>query len=148
MHKYNYYKNFLQTIMDKNINRTLTICGSARFRELKEKYQAYYTIKNNLVFAPVNYLLIKNDVEIDQVTQNENVLYLERIHKTKINLSDAIIVVNPEGYYGEHTKKEILSAIKSDKFILYTYVHESKKDKYYFNNDETYPLYMLKEEYL
>lgn len=137
---------FLKSIMDERYCRKLTICGSAKNRTLKEKYQAYYTIKNNLVFAPVNYLAIKNDVE---TKENEGLIarHLANIHDKKMDLSEGIIVVtDKDGYYGSHTQREIYFASLNLKYILYTHINEEDKDKYYFNGDLTYPLYMRKEE--
>lgn len=135
---------FLETVMDENYLRKLTICGSAKFRELKEKYQAYYTIKNNLVFAPVNYLLIKNEVETPVNAEQSIAVSLAKIHDMKIDLSEAIIVVCPDCYIGSHTQREIIYAHENNKRILFTHVLD--KDKFYFNGDLTYPLYMSKEE--
>lgn len=138
---------FLESIMDNRRCKILTICGSAKFRELKEKYQAYYTVKNNLVFAPVNYLAIKDEVETTEEIENINSIFLAHIHDKKITLSEAIIVVtNEEGYFGLHTAREIEFAYKNNKKILFTHVKEKDRDKYYFNNDQIYPLYILKEE--
>lgn len=144
---------FLESIMDEGYCRRLTICGSYRFRTLKEKYQAFYTIKNNLVFMPVNYMSIKNEVETTEGSEERNVKTLAEIHGKKIMLSEAIIVVNGgpnsyEGYIGNDTKAEILIASVYDKRLLFTFVPHEDRHKYYFNNDRTYPLYMLKEEYL
>lgn len=144
---------FLESVMDEDYCRKLTICGSYRFRTLKEKYQAFYTIKNNLVFMPVNYMSIKNEVETTEGSEERNAKALAAIHDKKIMLSEAIIVVNGgpdsyEGYIGKDTKAEILIACVHDKRVLLTFVPHEDREKYYFNNDKTYPLYMLKEEYL
>lgn len=140
-------KIFLESIMDIYTCRKLTICGSARFRELKEKYQAYYTIKNNLVLAPAKYLAIKDEVEKTEDDALLNAYYLMKIHDNKINLSEAIIVVTDEKcYYGDHTAREIKYAKDNKKIVLWTNVKEEDKDKYYFNNNQTYPLYILKED--
>ena len=68
------------------------------------------------------------------------------MHDKKMTLSEGIIVVCPNGYIGSHTAREIEYARLNDKRILYSDVLESEKDKYYFNNNQTYPLYILKEE--
>lgn len=44
------------------------------------------------------------------------------LHKKKIDISDAIYVVNINGYIGESTKKEIQYAISKEKEVIY---HES-----------------------
>ena len=140
---------FLASVMDDKYCRRLTVCGSAKFRELKEKYQAYYTIKKNLVFAPVNYLLIKDEVEISDEVTDRNAELLAMMHDKKMDLSEGIIVVCPNGYIGSHTNREINYAKENNKRVLYTDISdlpEDERDMFYFNNDETYPLYMFKEE--
>lgn len=147
--------SLLQRIMsDDNVDiPVLTICGSYRFRALKEKYQAFYTIKNNLVFMPVNYMSIKNEVETCKDSAEINAKRLANIHDKKIMLSEGIIVVNGgpdsyEGYIGKDTLREISFALAAGTKILFTFVPHEDRYKYYFNNDKTYPLYILKEEYL
>lgn len=139
-------ETFLKCVTNENYLMVLTICGSYRFRELKEKYQAYYSLKNNMVFLPINYMSIKHEVED---THENNRKVMANIHDRKILLSSGIIVVTGiDGYFGSDTAREIQYAKDNDKRILFTTIPEDTKEKYYFNNDETYPLYMLKEEYL
>ncbi len=52
------------------------------------------------------------------LTDEEN-LMLDVLHKKKIDLSDAIFVVNKNGYIGDATRKEIEYAEKNHKEILY-----------------------------
>lgn len=138
---------FLESVMDSGVTNTITICGSARYRELKEKYQAYYTIKNNVVFAPIKYSTIQDEVETD-----DNFLNIARtmasIHDKKIDLSQAIIVVvGDDCYFGNDTQREIAYAFEKKKFLLFSNVPEEEKEKYYCNDDKNYPLYILKEDY-
>ena len=138
-------KNFLDLVMNKDIRTTLTICGSYKNRALKEKYQAYYTLKNNLVFMPVNYYSVMHDIE----PSSDNIEILHNIHDEKISLSEAIIVVTgDDGYFGKDTSREIDTAYINRKKILHTHIPEDRKEDFYFNNDLNYPLYMLKEEYM
>ena len=46
---------------------------------------------------------------------------LDRIHKEKIRMSDAIYVINKDGYIGESTKQEIEFAKEFGKEVLYMY---------------------------
>jgi hypothetical protein len=43
----------------------------------------------------------------------------EQLHFEKIQMSDAILVINKGGYFGEHTKKEIEFASKNGKRIFW-----------------------------
>ena len=54
----------------------------------------------------------------DDFTEEE-ALTLEKIHKERIKLTDAILVVNVDGYIGNSTKNEIEFAKSLDKEIIY-----------------------------
>ena len=140
--------SFLDLVMNKDTCKTLTICGSRRFRDLKERYQAYYTIQNNLVFMPINYMKIKNSVETYEGAPKINADIMCNIHDKKIDLSDAVIIVcglDYEYYIGPSTLRELLYAYNTNKIILLTSLPPgNQKDKFYFNNNLTYPLYMPK----
>lgn len=49
----------------------------------------------------------------------EEALMLDKMHKERIKLADAILVVNVEGYIGNSTNKEIEYAKSLDKEIIY-----------------------------
>ena len=54
-----------------------------------------------------------------EVYTEEQALMLDRMHKEKIKLADAILVVNVNGYIGNSTKSEIEFAKSLNKEILY-----------------------------
>ena len=49
----------------------------------------------------------------------EEALMIDKMHKEKIKLSDAILVVNVNGYIGSSTKSEIEYAKNLNKEIIY-----------------------------
>lgn len=49
----------------------------------------------------------------------EEALIIDKMHKEKIKLSDAILVVNVDGYIGNSTKSEIEYAKSLNKDIIY-----------------------------
>ena len=49
----------------------------------------------------------------------EEALMIDKMHKEKIKLSDAILVVNVNGYIGSSTKSEIEYAKNLNKEIMY-----------------------------
>lgn len=139
--------NFLKEIMSNTCGNTLTICGSMRNASLMQKYEAYYTIKNNVVLSPVNYFTIKHEVEFYKSDKLKNKNTLEYIHNLKIKISDAIIVIIGEDNYIDNTvTNQIKTAKELDVKILFNKIPTEDKDKYYFNHDSTYPLYILKED--
>ena len=141
-------KNFLESVMSDEILETLTICGSIKNFNLMEKYEAIYSLKNNVIYKPINYSCTKREVETFDNANEINMNKLVDIHKQKIYLSDGIIVVTSDDmYFGQNTIDEIIFAYQLKKPILFTNIPYDEREKYYFNNDKTYPLYMLKEEY-
>lgn len=137
----------LEQIMNIKVYKNLTICGAARYRDLMEKYQAFYTLKNNIVSMPINYESIRKEVE---TTNNADTIkeMISYVQNKKIARSEGVIIVTGQDYYmDEATIKELIHAYSLSKPVLFTNIPDDEKDKYYFNNNKTYPLYILKEEY-
>lgn len=94
------------------MSKVVTICGSMKFekemieiaQDLELKY-GYVVIQ--CIYFPKEKKLTKKEKEL--VSQN---------HFKKIDISDAIYVVNVNGYIGESTKKEIEYARTLQKEIL------------------------------
>lgn len=133
-------KLILDNIMNPDVITTITICGSAKFRHIKEKYQAYYTLKGNIVHMPVNFSLIEKEMNTTKDMIEYNHKILDKIHREKIMRSDVVLVVNTNYYVGEDTCKEIIFAYNNKKPVIYTDVKDG--DVFIFNNDKTYPLYI------
>ena len=70
-------------------------------------------LEGNCVLTPVYSVL--NNYE----KTNEQLEKLKQEHFKKIELSDAILVINKEGYIGNSTKFEIEYAKKLDKEVMY-----------------------------
>lgn len=92
----------------------ITICGSLRFKkeimEISEKME----LDGNCVLAPIYSTREDKDSYTD-----EELSMLGKMHREKIKMSDAILVVNVGGYIGESTKLEIDFANSLNKKILY-----------------------------
>ncbi len=93
-------------------NKIVTICGSMKFQKdmidvaskLEKEYgwcviQCVYNLGKNL-----------SDKEMENI---------KKAHFQKIDISDAIFVLNIGGYIGESTKNEIEYAKKLNKEIIY-----------------------------
>ena len=94
--------------------KIITVCGSLNFKnemiELAEKME----LQGNCILCPI----YPTNPDKDAYTEDE-VLMLDKMHKEKIKLSDAILVVNVNGYIGNSTKSEIDYAKSLNKEILY-----------------------------
>ena len=95
----------------------ITLCGSTRFKDDFIKAQKELTLKGNIVLS-VGLFGHSGDKEVWEGSNKE---MLDRIHKEKIRMSDAIYVINKDGYIGESTKQEIEFAKEFGKEVLYMY---------------------------
>lgn len=95
--------------------KVITVCGSLRFlkeiMEIAEKME----LQGNCMLVPI---YNKERTDKDSFTEEE-ALMLGKMHQEKIKLSDAILVVNVNGYIGNATKKEIEFAKSLNKEIIY-----------------------------
>lgn len=93
----------------------VTICGSTRFKKEIEAVAHDLTLQNHIVLAPC----VFHHME-DEEMPMELKIRLDNLHKEKINMSDAIFVVNVNGYIGESTYGEIdwANRMKKEVFFL------------------------------
>ena len=91
-----------------------SLCGSIKFKEEFLKIQEKLTLNGNIVLTPNFFQSIKKE-DINEQTKK----MLDEMHKQKIDMSDAIYVINVNGYIGESTKNEIEYAKSKNKEILY-----------------------------
>lgn len=99
--------------MDKKY-KVITLCGSIKFKEEFLKMQEKLTLSENIVLTPNFFESIKKE-KINEQTKK----MLDEMHRQKIDMSDAIFVINVNGYIGESTKNEIEYAKSKNKEILY-----------------------------
>ena len=85
----------------------ITLCGSTRFKE--------QFLKGNIVIS-VGLFGHSGDEEVWTEGTKE---MLDDMHKRKIDMADAIYVINVGGYIGESTRSEIAYAIINGKEIMY-----------------------------
>ena len=98
-------------MMDKY--KVITLCGSTRFKEDFERVNRELTLAGNIVIS-VGCFGHAGDV----FTEEQKVM-LDDIHKRKIDMADAIYVINKDGYIGSSTRSEIEYAIKRGKQIIF-----------------------------
>jgi nucleoside 2-deoxyribosyltransferase len=60
------------------------------------------------------------DHEADELITNEQKTALAALHLRKIDLADRVLIVNPGGYIGESTSREIAYAQATGKPISFT----------------------------
>lgn len=92
----------------------ITICGSYKFKRQMIEIAEKLTLEGNCVLMPNE--LTRPDKE--SYSQSEAMMFY-KMHKEKIKLSDAILVVDVNGYIGSSTKSEIEFAKELGKDIIY-----------------------------
>lgn len=93
--------------------KVVTICGSMRFWDKIQEMCERLELENGYVVIGVT------PIVSDRELTERDISLLAELHRAKIDLSDAIFVVNVGGYVGESVKSEIEYAKKTGKEILY-----------------------------
>lgn len=94
--------------------KIITVCGSLKFKKEIMEISERMELKGNCMLPPI----YPTKPDKDDYTEDE-VLILGKMHKEKIKLSDAILVVNVDNYIGNSTKSEIEFAKSLNKEIIY-----------------------------
>ncbi|MCX2949012.1 hypothetical protein [Lentzea sp. NEAU-D7] len=87
------------------------LCGSTRFVAEMRAANRDLTSAGVIVLAPG---------ETDEVITDEQKTALGALHLRKIDLADRVVVVNPGGYVGESTSREIAYARATGKPVSFT----------------------------
>ncbi|MBR1779060.1 MAG: hypothetical protein IJ758_00955 [Clostridia bacterium] len=91
----------------------ITVCGSLKFaREIMEISEKM-NLHGNCMLCPV--YPTKSEVAYT----DEEIVMFKKMHKERIKLADAILVVNVDNYIGSSTEIEIEYAKSLNKEILY-----------------------------
>ncbi|MEV8371661.1 hypothetical protein AB0P21_02940 [Kribbella sp. NPDC056861] len=88
------------------------ICGSARFMDEMQAANSDLTLAGVIVVAP-------GVLPGAEVTDEQKVA-LGALHLRKIDLADRVLIVNPGGYLGESTSREIAYARAAGKPVSFT----------------------------
>lgn len=97
--------------------KVITLCGSSSFKDDFICAQEMLTLRGNIVLPLCLYG--HADKKYETVITPEVKKMLDDMHKQKIDMSDAIYVVNSHGYIGKSTAAEIEYAKSKNKEILY-----------------------------
>ena len=103
--------------------KIITLCGSLKFQKEMMIIAEKMALNGNCILTPV-YPILENNEKTD-----EQINMLKEAHFKRIELSDAILVMNVNNYIGESTSLEIEYAKKLGKKIIY-YTDFMKENKY------------------
>ena len=93
--------------------KVITLCGSTKFKDDFERVNRELTLAGNIVISVGCF-----GHAGDTFTEEQKVM-LDDIHKCKIDMADAIYVINKGGYIGASTKSEIQYAAYWGKQIIF-----------------------------
>lgn len=95
--------------------KIVTLCGSTKFKEDFLEAQKKLTLQGIIVIS-VGLFGHSGD---DEVWTEGTKEMLDDMHKRKIDMADAIFVINKNGYIGSSTKSEIEYAKQTGKKVRY-----------------------------
>lgn len=92
----------------------ITLCGSTKFEKKYKFWNFYLTLSGHIVLS-CSIMGHSENKQLDRIHKAK----LDVMHFQKIDMSDAIFVINPGGYIGESTEREIIYAEQKGKDIYY-----------------------------
>ena len=93
--------------------KVITLCGSLKFQKDMMIVAEKMALEGNCILTPV-YPILENCERTDEQLEK-----LKQAHFKKIELFDAILVINVNNYIGNSTNLEIEYAKKLEKEIIY-----------------------------
>jgi hypothetical protein len=96
----------------------ITLCGSTKFKEEFEEVNRILELNDWIVLTVASYYHCEEDDSLRSwIEQNKK--QLDNLHLVKIELSQAIVVIDVDGYIGESTRAEIQHARELEKPIYH-----------------------------
>lgn len=95
------------------MNKIITICGSMKFQEQMIAIAEKLELEEQYIVIQCVYF------DKNRVLTSEEINVLNELHYRKIDISDAIYIVNVNGYIGESTRKEIEYARSLNKEVMF-----------------------------
>lgn len=109
--------------------KVITLCGSTRFKDDFIKTQEKLALEGNIVLS------VDIFSKADGISISDNdISTLDEMHNDKINMSDAIFVINKNGYIGKSTESEIEYAKSLGKEIMYL-ENPNEQNDYIYSTD-------------
>ncbi|MFF7954059.1 hypothetical protein [Streptomyces griseorubiginosus] len=107
----------------------VVLCGSTRFWNQLAEATLYETAAGRIVLAPGCNLKQPHPLWADPVQADRLKQVLDDLHLQKIDLAHELLVVNPGGYIGDSTRREIAYARSLNKPIRYTHPVDGGDDR-------------------
>lgn len=91
----------------------ITLCGSTKFMDEFHEANRELTLTGHVVYSVC--MSNKGDYKPTELQKE----LLDLVHFAKISNSDAIFVIDVDGYVGDSTRREILWAKMNNKSVIY-----------------------------
>ncbi|MEU0940734.1 hypothetical protein [Embleya sp. NPDC005971] len=85
----------------------VVLCGSMRFEAEMQEANRAESVAGRIVLAPACNLKEPHPLWATEADRERVKTALDRLHLDKIRDADEVLVINPGGYVGESTRKEI-----------------------------------------
>lgn len=95
------------------IPTVVCLCGSTRFRDEFTEANFRETKAGRIVVAPGVF------AHSGDILTEEEKRQLDELHLRKIDMADSVLVINPGGYIGDSTRREIRYALAAGKPVAY-----------------------------
>ncbi|MFI1927155.1 MULTISPECIES: hypothetical protein [unclassified Streptomyces] len=99
----------------------VVLCGSTRFWDAFTEAALYETVAGRIVLVPGCNLRTPHPLWDSPVRADRLKRALDDLHLRKIELADDVLIVNPGGYIGDSTRREIEYARSLGKPLRYTH---------------------------
>lgn len=94
---------------DQGHKDVVVLCGSTRFKRQFEEINKELTLAGKIVLSVGCYGHLMSPEEFNMMGEIKNKLNL--LHMKKIDLASEVYIINPTGYIGSSTKREIEYAV-------------------------------------
>lgn len=101
--------------MEKRTMKVITICGSLKFENDIKHWAEKLTLQGNCVLS----IIYPTNINLETYTPEQRKIFA-KAHYKRIDLSDAVFVVNKNGYIGNSTQKEIEYAKLHGKEVIFS----------------------------
>lgn len=95
----------------------ITLCGSARFEAQFHEWNKRLTLAGHTVYSLAAYPSQNGDNK-NWYTEDQKIM-LDLVHLSKIEESEAIVVLNVDDYVGESTRRELNWAVVRGKEVYW-----------------------------
>jgi hypothetical protein len=113
-----------EAIKGLTLPTVVCLCGSTRFRDEFIEANRRETMTGRIVLAPGVFMHSGDHITDDDKRR------LDELHLRKIDMASHVLVINPGGYIGESTRREIAYARATGKSVEFTHkTEEIKTDK-------------------